>query len=616
MFRGYLNEEERYRKCFAGGWYLTGDLAKRDARRLLLVRRPRRRRDQVVRPSDRTVRGRERADGASGGGRGRRHRQARSGRGRGRQGLRRAQARLRPPDEALRKELLGHARKRLGAAVAPKEIDFRASLPQDAQRQDHAPPAEGPRARPARGRHSRLWKATSDDRHRRRQAASGARPRAGAAAPDAAHPPLRGEMRRAVRGGEDPRLPPSLHRRGSGRGRRDAGADARRRHRRNLSRARPRIGARRPDAAIMAEMYGKREGCSRGRGGSMHLFDAATASTAATPSSAAGCRSPSASRWPTRCRRGPRHRLLLRRRRGGRGRVSRVAQPGRAVEAAGAVPLREQPLRHGHRARAPGIARPICTLKAQSYGIPSRGGRRHGRGRGGGGGATRCGGGSRGRGAAASSSAGPIASAPTRCSTPSSIATKSEVEEWKKRDPIARFGAWLRETGDASHPSDVAAIESRGRGGGRGRRRLRRSRHLGAGRDSDARRLCRRSRHDRADAACRCRTTYREAVRAAIREALRRDARVFLMGEDVGRYGGCYAVSKGLLRGVRPRAHPRHAAVRVGVRRRRHRRGAGRHAADRRDHDGQLQPAGARSDRQQRRDASATCRAASSTCRW
>ncbi|UOD82959.1 acetate--CoA ligase [Paenarthrobacter ureafaciens] len=30
MFRGYLNEEERYRKCFAGGWYLTGDLAKRD----------------------------------------------------------------------------------------------------------------------------------------------------------------------------------------------------------------------------------------------------------------------------------------------------------------------------------------------------------------------------------------------------------------------------------------------------------------------------------------------------------------------------------------------------------------------------------------------------------
>ena len=41
--------------------------------------------------------------------------------------------------------------------------------------------------------------------------------------------------------------------------------------------------------------------------------------------------------------------------------------------------------------------------------------------------------------------------------------------------------------------------------------------------------------------------TYREAVRAALRDALRRDKRAFLMGEDVGRYGGCYAVSHGLL---------------------------------------------------------------------
>ena len=41
--------------------------------------------------------------------------------------------------------------------------------------------------------------------------------------------------------------------------------------------------------------------------------------------------------------------------------------------------------------------------------------------------------------------------------------------------------------------------------------------------------------------------SYREAVREGIREALLRDPRVFLMGEDVGRYGGCYAVTKGLL---------------------------------------------------------------------
>jgi pyruvate dehydrogenase E1 component beta subunit len=41
--------------------------------------------------------------------------------------------------------------------------------------------------------------------------------------------------------------------------------------------------------------------------------------------------------------------------------------------------------------------------------------------------------------------------------------------------------------------------------------------------------------------------TYREAMRAALRDALLRDDRVFLMGEDVGRYGGCFAVSLGLL---------------------------------------------------------------------
>jgi pyruvate dehydrogenase E1 component beta subunit len=41
--------------------------------------------------------------------------------------------------------------------------------------------------------------------------------------------------------------------------------------------------------------------------------------------------------------------------------------------------------------------------------------------------------------------------------------------------------------------------------------------------------------------------TYRDAIRAAIRDALLADERVFLMGEDVGAYGGCFGVSKGLL---------------------------------------------------------------------
>jgi pyruvate dehydrogenase E1 component beta subunit/2-oxoisovalerate dehydrogenase E1 component len=50
-----------------------------------------------------------------------------------------------------------------------------------------------------------------------------------------------------------------------------------------------------------------------------------------------------------------------------------------------------------------------------------------------------------------------------------------------------------------------------------------------------------------AQTAAAAETTYREAVKQAIRDAMIRDERVFLMGEDVGRYGGCYAVSKGLI---------------------------------------------------------------------
>ena len=49
------------------------------------------------------------------------------------------------------------------------------------------------------------------------------------------------------------------------------------------------------------------------------------------------------------------------------------------------------------------------------------------------------------------------------------------------------------------------------------------------------------------------RMTYREACRQALRDALARDPRCFVMGEDVGKYGGCYAVTKGLLEEFGPR---------------------------------------------------------------
>ena len=74
-------------------------------------------------------------------------------------------------------------------------------------------------------------------------------------------------------------------------------------------------------------------------------------------------------------------------------------------------------------------------------------------------------------------------------------------------------------------------------------------------------------------------TTYRECVPPALREALARDPRVFLMGEDVGPYGGTYACSKGLLEEFGPERVRDTPLSRVGVRRRGHRRGARRACA-------------------------------------
>jgi acetyl-CoA synthetase len=128
MFRGYLNEDERYRKCFVDGWYLTGDLAMRDADGYFwFVGRG----DDVIKSSGHLIGPFEvesalmehpavaeagvigKPDPVAG-------------------ETVKAFVALKAgyePSEALRKELLGHARKRLGAAVAPKEIDFRANLP-------------------------------------------------------------------------------------------------------------------------------------------------------------------------------------------------------------------------------------------------------------------------------------------------------------------------------------------------------------------------------------------------------------------------------------------------------------------------------------------------------
>lgn len=86
--------------------------------------------------------------------------------------------------------------------------------------------------------------------------------------------------------------------------------------------------------------------------------------------------------------------------------------------------------------------------------------------------------------------------------------------------------------------------------------------------------------------------TYREAVRQAIREAMIKDDRVFLMGEDVGMYGGSFAVST-----RRERFHWSRDWCRTRW-----------NEAHHRDHDRELRFPGPRSDRQYRRDLPAYVR--------
>jgi acetyl-CoA synthetase len=128
MMRGYLHEDERYRKCFVDSWYLTGDLARRDADGYYwFVGRA----DDVIKSAGHLI-GPFEVESAL-----MEHPAVAEV---GVIGIPdpmvgevvKAFVALKPgfePDETLRRELLGHARKRLGAVVAPKEIDFRSNLP-------------------------------------------------------------------------------------------------------------------------------------------------------------------------------------------------------------------------------------------------------------------------------------------------------------------------------------------------------------------------------------------------------------------------------------------------------------------------------------------------------
>jgi acetyl-CoA synthetase len=128
MFRTYWNEPERYARCFAGGWYLTGDLARRDPDGYFwFVGRA----DDVIKTSGHLVGPfevesilLEHEAVAEAGVIGKPDPVAME--------VVKAFVSLKPPFEPsdpLRRDLLAFARKRLGAVVAPKEIEFVPSLP-------------------------------------------------------------------------------------------------------------------------------------------------------------------------------------------------------------------------------------------------------------------------------------------------------------------------------------------------------------------------------------------------------------------------------------------------------------------------------------------------------
>jgi acetyl-CoA synthetase len=128
MFRAYLNEQARYDKCFADGWYLSGDLAKRDADGYFwFVGRA----DDVIKSAGHLIGPFEVESAlmqhpsvAEAGVIGIPDRMAGE--------LVKAFVVLKtgvPETDALRLELLGHARSKLGPAIAPREIDFRVNLP-------------------------------------------------------------------------------------------------------------------------------------------------------------------------------------------------------------------------------------------------------------------------------------------------------------------------------------------------------------------------------------------------------------------------------------------------------------------------------------------------------
>ena len=125
---------------------------------------------------------------------------------------------------------------------------------------------------------------------------------------------------------------------------------------------------------------------------------------------------------------------------------------------------------------------------------------------------------------------------------------KAEVAKWREKGPIVRFQNWATESG-LLHEADIVDMKSEVMA-----EITEAIAFAEAGTDEPVESLDRFVMAPDRPAPPEIptpgkmiQTTYRDAMKSAIADAMTRDDRVFLMGEDVGRYGGCYAVSKGLL---------------------------------------------------------------------
>jgi 2-oxoisovalerate dehydrogenase E1 component len=126
--------------------------------------------------------------------------------------------------------------------------------------------------------------------------------------------------------------------------------------------------------------------------------------------------------------------------------------------------------------------------------------------------------------------------------------TKEEVADWREKGPIVRFQNWATQS-ELLHDDDIAEIKTEIKAEIEDAVAF-----AEAGTEPSLDTLEHYTMSPDRPAPPKVptkgkmiETTYREAIKSAITDAMTHDDRVFLMGEDVARYGGCYAVSKGLL---------------------------------------------------------------------